>query len=258
MGRIGGQQLSGAEDAEARAAETETRQGLETLAGWVSGKSGKEGDARASGWRPLTGREMLTGSSFALTGGTAETGFGAFWGRGAATRFDGREGELTLDGEVASAMMGADWTRDRVLAGLMLSHSRGDGGYRAPKGNGEVSSTLTALFPYGRYALSKRVSVWGMAGYGEGTLTLTPEGEAPMRPDMDLAMGAVGVRGVLFDGGTEGPTLAAKTDAMAVRTSTGAVTGLPASEADVTRVRLGAQGLAALRPRGRCGADAEP
>ena len=240
LGRIGGQQLSGAEDAEARAAETETRQGLETLAGWVSGKSGKEG--RASGWRPLTGREMLTGSSFALTGGTAETGFGAFWGRGAATRFDGREGELTLDGEVASAMLGADWTRDRVLAGLMLSHSRGDGGYRSPKGSGEVSSTLTALFPYARYALSKRVSVWGMAGYGEGTLTLTPEGEAPMRPDMDLAMGAVGVRGVLFDGGTEGPTLAGTADTMAVRTSTGAVTGLAASEADVTRVRLALKG----------------
>ena len=242
LGRIGGQQISGAEDAEDRAAETETRQGLETLAGWVSGKSGKEGDARAFGWRPLTGREMLTGSSFALTGGTAETGFGAFWGRGVATRFDGREGELTLDGEVASAMMGADWTRDRVLAGLMLSHSRGDGGYGSPKGSGEVSSTLTALFPYGRYALSKRVSVWGMAGYGEGTLTLTPEGEAPMRPDMDLAMGAVGVRGVLFDGGTEGPTLAATADTMAVRTSTGAVTGLAASEADVTRVRLALKG----------------
>ena len=185
---------------------------------------------------------MLTGSSFALTGGTAERGFGAFWGRGAATRFDGRESELTVDGEVASAMLGADWTRDRVLAGLMLSHSRGDGGYSSPKGSGEVESTLTGLFPYGRYALSKRVSAWGMAGYGEGTLTLTPEGMAPMRPDMDLVMGALGVRGVLFDGGTEGPTLAATADTMAVRTSTDAVTGLAASEADVTRVRLALKG----------------
>ena len=84
--------------------------------------------------------------------------------------------------------------------------------------------------------------MWGMAGYGEGTLTLTPEGQAPMRPDMDLLMGALGVRGVLLDGGTEGPTLAAKSDAMAVRTSTGEVTGLAASEADVTRVRLALEG----------------
>ena len=29
-------------------------------------------------------------------------------------------------------------------------------------GTGEVESTLAALFPYGRYALSERVSVWGM------------------------------------------------------------------------------------------------
>ena len=252
LGRIGGQQLFGlsgakAEQAEAKAAEKETRQGLKTLAGWVSGKSGKEADARVSGWRPLTGREMLTGSSFALTGGTAETGFGAFWGRGAATRFDGREGELTVDGEVVSAMMGADFSRDAVVAGLMVSHSRGDGSYRSPNGSGVVESTLTGLFPYARYALSKRVSVWGMAGYGEGTLTLTPKGEPPMRPDMDVAMGAVGVRGVLFDGGTEGPTLAAKSDAMAVRTSTDAVTGLSASEADVTRVRFALEGSQPLR-----------
>ena len=244
-GSIGGQQLSGlsgagAEDAEA--AETDTREGLETLADWLSGKSGEDADARAFGSRTLSGREVLTGSSFAFSGGTAERGFAAFWGRGAVTRFDGREGELTLDGEVASAMLGADFSREAVIAGLMVSQSRGAGGYRSPNGSGEVSSTLTALFPYGRYALSERVSVWGMAGYGEGTLTLTPEGQAPMRPDMDLMMGALGVRGVLLDGGTGGPTLAAKSDAMAVRTSTDAVTGLAASEADVTRVRLALEG----------------
>ena len=138
-GSIGGQQLSGlsgagVEDAEAGAAETDTRQGLETLAGWLSGKSGEEADALAFESRTLTGREVLTGSSFAFTGGTAERGFAAFWGRGAVTRFDGREGELTLDGEVASAMLGADFSGDAVIAGLMLSHSQGEGGYRSPNG----------------------------------------------------------------------------------------------------------------------------
>ena len=249
-GSIVGQQLSGlsgagAEDAEA--AETDTREGLETLADWFSGKSGEDADTRAFGSRTLSGREVLTGSSFAFSGGTAERGFAAFWGRGAVTRFDGREGELTLDGEVASVMLGADFSRESVIAGLMVSQSRGEGGYRSPNGSGEFSSTLTALFPYGRYALSERVSVWGMAGYGEGTLTLTPEGQVPMRPDMDLMMGALGVRGVLLDGGTGGPTLAATFDAFAVRTSTDAVTGLAASEADVTRVRLALEGSQPVR-----------
>ena len=246
-GSIVGQQLSGAGAEDAEAAETDTREGLETLADWFSGKSGEDADTRAFGSRTLSGREVLTGSSFAFSGGTAERGFAAFWGRGAVTRFDGREGELTLDGEVASVMLGADFSRESVIAGLMVSQSRGEGGYRSPNGSGEFSSTLTALFPYGRYALSERVSVWGMAGYGEGTLTLTPEGQVPMRPDMDLMMGALGVRGVLLDGGTGGPTLAATFDAFAVRTSTDAVTGLAASEADVTRVRLALEGSQPVR-----------
>ena len=75
----------------------------------------------------LTGRELLTGSAFALTGGTAESGFASVWGRGAVSRFDGREGELTLEGEVASAMLGADFTRERGTVGLMVTHSRGEG-----------------------------------------------------------------------------------------------------------------------------------
>ena len=198
------------------------------------------------GTRTLGGREVLAGTSFGFAAGTAESGSAAFWGRGAVTRFDGRDGAMAVDGEVASAMVGADFSRDALLGGLMVSHSRGEGGYRSPDASGEVESTLTALFPYARYAFSERVSVWGMAGYGEGTLTVTPEGQAPLSPDMDFLMGALGVRGVLLDGGHDGPTLAAKSDAFAVRTSTDAVSGsagdLEASQADVTRVRVALEG----------------
>ena len=249
-GAIGGQSISGVsgpgpEAGEVRSAGTDARQGLEALSDWFGGESGDE-DELGFGTRTLSGREVMTGTSFGFTAGTAETGFAAFWGRGAVTSFDGRDGGMTLDGEVASAMLGADFSRDALLGGLMLSHSRGEGGYRSPDGNGEVESTLTALFPYARYAFSERVSVWGMAGYGEGTLTVTPEGQAPLSPDMDFLMGALGVRGVLLDGGHDGPTLAAKSDAFAVRTSTDAVSGsagnLEASQADVTRVRFALEG----------------
>ena len=249
-GTIGGQSISGSSGAadeagEDRGAGTDARQGLEALSEWFGNEDGDE-DELGSGTRALSGQEVLSGTSFGFTGGTAETGFASFWGRGAVTSFDGRDGDLSLDGEVSSAMLGADWTRDRVLAGLMLSHSRGKGGYRDGSGSGTVEAALTSLFPYGRYALSERVSVWGMAGYGEGTLTVTPEGQAPLRPDLDFLMGALGVRGVLVDGGAEGPTLAAKSDAMAVRTSTDAVSGsagnLEAAQADVTRLRLALEG----------------
>ncbi|MCY4431321.1 MAG: SwmB domain-containing protein, partial [Rhodospirillales bacterium] len=206
--------------------------------------------------RGLTGRDLLTGSSFSLTRGTAETGFASVWGRGAVTRFDGRQpgpgndGDLSLDGEVVSMMLGADFSRDRVLAGLMLSRSRGEGGYRSGEnhasGSGRIETTLTALFPYARYALSERLSVWGMAGIGEGTLTLTPEEGTALRPDLSFLMGATGVRGTLLDGAEGGPVLTLKSDAMAVRTSTDAVSGdagnLAAADGDVTRLRLALEG----------------
>ena len=124
--RVAGQDLSGATpDGEAtREAEAQAR--IESLAQWLRGESGE--DRRPLQTRTLTERDFLTGTSFALTGGTAQTGFGSLWGRGALSRFDGREDELTLDGEVASAMLGADWTLGRAMAGLAVAHSRGEGG----------------------------------------------------------------------------------------------------------------------------------
>ena len=209
--------------------------------------------------RTVTPRDLLTGSSFALAGGTAASGFYGLWGRGAVSRFDGREGDLSLDGEVVSGMLGADWTQGAVTAGLLVAHSRGEGGYRGA-GAGTVASTLTGFYPWGRYALSERLSVWGVAGYGEGTLTLTPEdpdGESrpAMRTDLDLTMAAAGLRGVLVQapesGGIE---LAVKTDVMGVRTRTAAVRGgsgkLAAAKADVTRLRLGLEGSRPFRFEG--------
>ena len=167
------------------------------------------------------------------------------------TRFDGREGGLSLDGEVTSGMLGADWSRDALMAGLVVSHSLGEGSYRGESGDGGITASLTGLYPWGRYALSERVSVWGVAGYGEGTLSLTPEGEAPIRTDLDLMMAAAGLRGVLVQapeaGGFE---LAVKTDAMGVRTSTAKAQGLEAEQAEVTRLRLGLEGSRPFRFEG--------
>ena len=139
-------------------------------------------------------------------------------------------------------MLGADVSREFGVAGLMLTHSRGEGSYRGA-GEGDVSSTLTGLYPYGRRALGARVTLWAIAGYGAGELVLTPEGQPAMRAGMDLVMGAVGLRGVAVEapagGGFE---LAVKTDATAVRTTSEKTRGLEAAEADVTRLRLGLEG----------------
>ena len=244
---VAGQRIGGApepEDAEARAKlaeEQEARGKLEAMTQWLRGADDEKGRTGPES-RSVTARDLLTGSSFALTAEAASGGLVSLWGRGAVSRFDGREGDLSLDGEVASALLGADWARDRWIAGLMVSRSEGEGSYRG-QGEGTVSSTLTAFWPYGRYAVNDRLTVWGMAGYGAGELTLMPDGQLAMRTGMDLAMGAVGLRGVAVKAPAEGGVeLAVKTDAMAVRTSSEKAPGLAAAEADVTRLRLGLEG----------------
>ena len=222
--------------------------------------------------RAVTSRDFLTGTSFAMTEEAAGgAGLVSLWGRGALTRFDGREsgpnGDLTLEGEVGSAMLGADWTSGAGFrsdsgagawtAGLLLAHSRGEGSYRGEMGDtgdtggteGAVLSSMTGLYPYGRYRVTNRVTLWGVAGYGAGTLTLTPQDAdgkavAPLRTDMNLMMAALGVRGVAIEAPSDGGfELAGTSDAMVVRTSSEKTSGLEAATGDVTRLRLGLEGV---------------
>ncbi len=252
---VAGQAFGGAEEMnEDDMREAEVR--LERLSTWFR----DEGDEESLGLfetRAVDEREVLAGTSFALTEGSAESGFGALWGRGAVTRFDGREGELTLDGDVESALLGADLSQGRWAAGLAVGHSRAGGGYNSPQGDGAVESKLTGVYPYGRYDANDWLTLWGVVGMGTGSLTLTPEGMDPIETDMDLTVAALGGRSVLLeapaDGGLE---LAATSDAMVVQTTSDEVGGssgsLAAAEADVTRLRIGLEGswrgIGALEP----------
>ena len=175
-------------------------------------------------------------------GGTRETGFATLWGEGAITRFDGRDGELTVDGEVSSAMLGADRSHGRGTAGVVIAHSRGAGEYRSPGGDVEVASTLTGLYPYGRYEANERLALWGVAGYGEGELVLTPEDAPALETDMDLTMASAGLKGTLRDGGGDGLFLALEADGLAVRGTSDGIPGLVAADSQVTRLRLGLEG----------------
>ena len=186
------------------------REAMAAIRNWMA-HAGADGAWRAPGEGPegadlvqsraLTGRDFLTGTSFALTAGSAEAGgYAALWGQGAISRFDGREGDLTLDGEVTTGLMGADWAADRWTAGLAVGHARGTGGYREGGGceeescAGEVEATLTGLWPYAGLTLTDRLSAWAAAGYGAGELKLMPGGGSPFRADLTMAMGAAGMR----------------------------------------------------------------
>ncbi|MCY4551431.1 MAG: hypothetical protein OXC28_24055 [Defluviicoccus sp.] len=236
------------------------------LADWPEGggpalrDSGPLVHSRVHG-QAATGHGLPPSASFSLTGEARGGGYVSIWGRGAVTRFSGSEGDLSVDGEVASGLLGADWTTGNWMTGLLVSHSSGDGGYGRAGGPGSGSgtggalrATLTGVWPWVRHAPGERLSVWGVAGYGSGSLTLDAGDRngarnPTIRTGLDLWMAAVGLRGIALDGGDDNLTLAVKTDAMVVRTGTDAVSGaggnLAGAEADVTRIRLG---LEASRP----------
>ena len=50
---------------------------------------------------------------------------------------------------VSNQRVGADFTRGRGTAGLVVAHSLGEGGFRSPSDGGEIESTLTGLYPWG-------------------------------------------------------------------------------------------------------------
>ena len=200
--------------------------------------------------RSMTMRDVLLGSSFQLSSG-GEAGAPAWtaWGRVATSGFEAEVDDIRLDGDVTSAFLGADVGAARWLAGVAVSLSEGDGDYALLTGDngGSVESSLTTVYPYAKVGLSDTVDVWGLAGFGQGELTLThsPNTGATQvyRPDIDMRMGAIGMRGeVLAPADPGGLALAVKSDAFWVRTSSDAVRGsagnLEASEADVSRVRL--------------------
>ena len=202
----------------------------------------------------LGGGDVLTGSDFALGRETRHGGILSFWSRGAQSHFSGREGALSLGGNVRTTMFGADYAKGPLVTGLSLSHSRGLGEYTGIVG-GQVASSVTGLYPWLGYKATERVTVWGVTGYGSGGMMLTPQGGPALESGLSMAMAAAGTRGELLAGGASGFELAFKADALWVGTSIDGVDGpagrLKATDAAVTRFRTGLEGSRAYTFAGR-------
>ncbi len=111
--------------------------------------------------------DLLTGSSFELNRETGRSGMLSFWSRGARSQFTGREDRVTLDGRTATTMAGADYRKGRLVAGLSLAHSRGQGDYKGVD-VGALASSVTGLYPWLGYQATDRITVWGVTGIREG------------------------------------------------------------------------------------------
>ncbi len=203
--------------------------------------------------RSMSAREALLGSSFHVAPERDGPGpFLAAWGRVTQGGFDGEEtsdaATVRLDGEVVTGTLGADADWGRVLAGVAVSFSEGEGTFDQPGvDSGSIESAMTTVSPYARFRITERVSAWGVAGWGTGTMTITQDTRhatnvrprAVTKADLSMQMGGVGARGALLEQDESGGMdLGLKADAMFVRTESESAAGSAATEADASRLRL--------------------
>lgn len=164
----------------------------------------------------------------------------SFWSSNRRDRFDGRQGGVSMGGEVRTTLFGADYARGRFITGVSVARSIGTGDYRG-KSTGEVTSTMTGLYPWIGYRAGERMTLWAVAGRGGGRMLLATPAADEIGSAVTMRMAAGGMRGALFS--SSALSLDIKTDAMWVgtsmegrRTTTGR---LSAARAAVTRLRSG-------------------
>ena len=204
-------------------------------------------DPAAAPGRAMSTRELLLGTSFRAVLGQGAGSQLTSWGQGASvSHFSGAVPGLSLSGESATGALGMDYERGALLAGFAMTHSLGEGTAHGAGQTYAMGSSVTTMLPYARFALSERISAWGLAGTGAGGLTLDLDDAAAQRyrTDLSMTLAAAGVRGDLLAPaqGASGFALALKADAFWVRTesdalSTPGVGNLAAARADATRLR---------------------
>ena len=191
-------------------------------------------------------RDLLVNSSFRFSGlnqaqGADDPASGRWtvWGQGAAAGFQGSDEAASYDAEVFTGMIGADYQRERILAGFAVSYSDGSGDYGGQSEfRGELDSTLTAVHPYLQWAVNDRMAVWGMLGFGRGEMRLGEDARrSAVETDIGVTMGGLGLRGTLntLDSGIE---LAIKSDLFVTRVSADKAERLQEVDADASRLRL--------------------
>ena len=99
------------------------------------------------------------------------------------------------------------------VAGSGSLGTPGLGGYSGVSA-GEVTSSVTGLYPWLGYKVSDRITLWGVTGYGKGSLMLTSGEGTTLRSGLSMAMTAGGMRGELADSVVGGFGLAFKADAL--------------------------------------------
>ena len=156
-----------------------------TLAGHTVplGVSGavREDGAPVTWSRTVEAAELVDTSAFSLALGAAERPVAgapepllwSVWGRGDLGAFAGRpEPGMRYEGALRTAWLGFDVRAVPWVAGLAVSHGTSEADYRfdsgADSGQGRLETSLTALYPYGRWTPLDGLELRGVVGAGRG------------------------------------------------------------------------------------------
>ena len=191
------------------------------LASRTLGLGGLAGDSSATEYREISMSDLLLASSFHLASAqNAENGQGVLWttwGRGSRTRFFGDENSSTFKGDVTTGTIGGDFEWGRTMVGVALSHTLGEGYFSIDGRRSDAEARLTSAYPYVRYTVSERLTLWGMFGFGNGEYAQKEEGIDKVETDISMRMGAFGFRSSLLPLARQiGYDLAVKGDVMVV------------------------------------------
>jgi len=141
----------------------------------------------ASFWDPSLA-ELLSGCHL-----TSERGGIHLWGRGGYRRFTSqKEEEVTVKGDVSTAMVGVDYRwRSGWLTGVLISHGQGNGSFEGLNAGDEIHGSMTGLFPYLAYH-KEAWEIWGTAGLWSGRTEVVD-----LKRSWSAGFGAVGLQGVM-------------------------------------------------------------
>ena len=209
--------------------------------------SGEQEDLQGTSVRSITSREMLAGSSFSLRlaeddDESRNTGKWTAWGLTAQSDIDGRDGDLMLNGDVTTVIMGVDAELRQTMAGVALAHSSGDSAFEVdgscdePRCKGTLNTQLTGVYPYLHHDVNKRVSISGVLGYAKGDLAYSGDNSVA---GIESRTAAFSTRGTLRPVPSEnGFELAVRLDAFLNWVRTEETADLEAIETDTSRLRL--------------------
>ncbi len=185
-------------------------------------------------------KAMLARSSFVMPlNAVGGDGAGAtVWGSGDYNKMSGKLSDGDWKGDVFSLQLGVDQrVRKDLLAGGLVSWSKGDIDYAQENKSGDYTHQITSVHPYLAWT-NGDISSWGSVGYGQGKLAIKQQEDSNRSSDTRLLSLSAGVSGRLMQYGQSDLSLKSDMTLAQVDIAGSADDRIPADKLASQRLRL--------------------